>query len=492
MYKINRRQFIQSLAAGTAFASLSGRSEAVHSDMKEELMKSSKPNIVLINCDDLGYGDLGCYGSTVNRTPTLDRMAQEGVKFTDFYMASPVCSPSRGAMMTGCYPRRIGFGTFDGQWVLFPGQGVGLNPEEITIARVLKDQGYATMHVGKWHCGDQPEFLPTRHGFDHYYGIPYSNDMGRQEGRKANYPPLPLLWDEEVIQGQPDQSALTERYVEKSVRFIRDNRENPFFLYFAHMYVHLPIYPPEYFLKRSNNGAYGGAVECVDWSVSVILHELKQLGLEENTLVIFTSDNGARGDRGGSNGPLRGRKGTTWEGGQRVPCIMQWKGKIPPGLVCNQITTSMDFMPTFSKIAGTDAPSDRIIDGKDFRPLMFGEKDAASPRDTFFYYFKNNIDAVRSGRWKLHIRKGDKEIRELYDLTADIGETNNLYDQHPEVVKELEEKIRQCREDIGDEAAGMEGANCRPIGRVNNPDTLTHYDPNHPYIMAMYDLPDAG
>ena len=455
-------------------------------------MSKSRPNIILINCDDLGYGDLGCYGSTVNRTPALDRMAEEGVRFTDFYMASPVCSPSRGAMMTGCYPKRIGFATFEGRWVLFPGQGVGLSSEETTVAELLKEQGYATTIIGKWHCGDQPEFLPTRHGFDHYYGIPFSNDMGRQEGRRANYPPLPLLRDEEVMQEQPDQAALTERYVEEAVRFIRDNQDQPFFLYFAHMYVHLPIYPPERFLRESQNGRYGGAVECVDWSVSVILHELQRLGLDENTLVVFTSDNGSRGDRGGSNSPLRGHKGTTWEGGQRVPCIMRWPGRIPEGMTCSEITASMDFLPTFAKLADTSAPSDRIIDGQDIRPLMFGESNAASPHDAFFYYFKENIDAVRSGKWKLHVRKGDQKIDELYDLEADIGETTNLYDQRPDVVQELKIKIQVCRADLGDEAAGMDGMNCRPIGKVDNPDTLTHYDPNHPYIMAMYDLSDAG
>lgn len=394
--------------------------------------------------------------------------------------------------MTGCYPKRIGFGSFEGRWVLFPGQGVGLNSEETTVAKLLKEQGYATMLVGKWHCGDQPEFLPTRHGFDHYYGIPYSNDMGRQVERRVSYPPLPLLCDEEVLQEQPDQSALTERYVEQAVRFIRDNHEQPFFLYFAHMHVHLPHYPPDRFLKQSNNGRYGGGVECIDWSVAVILNEIQQLGLDENTLVVFTSDNGSRGDRGGSNSPLRGHKGTTWEGGQRVPCIMRWPGRIPEGVTCSEITTSMDFLPSFSRIAGTDAPSDCIIDGKDIRPLMFGEKNAASPHDAFFYYLGDNIDAVRSGKWKLHIRKRDQETNELYDLEADIAETINLYDQHPEIVQELSAKIQACRKDIGDAAVEMEGANCRPIGRVENPDTLTHYNPDHPYIIALYDLPDAG
>jgi len=264
----------------------------------------TKPNILLINCDDLGYGDLGCYGSTVNKTPTIDKMASEGVRFTDFYMASPVCSPSRGAMMTGCYPPRIDFGTFDGLRVLFPGQGIGLSTDETTIAGALKDVGYATKIVGKWHCGDQPEFLPTRHGFDSYYGLPYSNDMGRQvpdltlddhsllETRQSR-PPLPLLRDEEVIQEQPDQRGLTERYVEESVRFLRENSENPFFLYLAHMHVHLPLYAAERFVNESENGDYGACVAGIDWATEVLLAELNRLGIDENTLIIFTSDNGS-------------------------------------------------------------------------------------------------------------------------------------------------------------------------------------------------------
>lgn len=453
--------------------------------------KPDKPNIILINCDDLGYGDLGCYGSKVHQTPVLDRMAAEGIRFTDFYMASPVCSPSRGAMMTGCYPRRIGFGTFEGKWVLFPGQGVGLSQDEITVAQLLKERGYATMIVGKWHCGDQAEFLPTRHGFDAYYGIPYSNDMGRQVGRE-HYPPLPLLGDEEVIQEQPDQTGLTERYVEQAVRFVRENREQPFFLYLAHMYVHLPIYVPEQFKRESQNGAYGGAVACIDWAAGVLLAELKKLGLDNNTLVIFTSDNGSRGDNPGSNGPLRGKKGTTWEGGQRVPCIMRWLGTIPAGTVCSELTTSMDFYATFANLAGAQTPSDRIIDSKDITHLMKAVPGARSPREAFFYYFKDQLDAVRMGRWKLHVRKLDSEVQELYDLENDIGESQNVYSANPEIVNRMMKLIEDSREDLGDEAAGMNGANCRPVGKIDNPDTLTHYDRSHPYIIAMYDINDAG
>jgi arylsulfatase A len=455
-------------------------------------MTNTKPNIILINCDDLGYGDLGCYGSEVNKTPALDQMAAEGMRFTDFYQASAVCSPSRGAMLTGCYPRRIGFGSFEGSWVLFPGHAVGLNQSEKTVASLLKDQGYATMIVGKWHCGDQPEFLPTKHGFDHYYGIPYSNDMGRQTGR-GHYPPLPLMDDDEVIQEQPDQASITERYVERSVRFIRENKDQPFFLYLAHMYVHLPLYAPERFLKQSENGSYGAAVECIDWAANVLLDEIKELGLDENTLIVFTSDNGSRGrDEGGSNAPLNGGKGSTWEGGQRLPCIMRWPGKINAGTECNEMALSMDFLPTFAELAGSDVPNDRIIDGNSIVPLMSGEEGATTQHEAFFYYFKDDIQAVRSGSWKLHIRRRDDEVAELYNLSADIGESENVYDQHPNVVDDLLSKIQACREDIGDGAADMEGANCRPVGRVENPDTLTHYDPDHPYIIAMYDLNEAG
>ncbi len=450
------------------------------------------PNIILINCDDLGYGDLGVYGSENNSTPAIDRMAAEGLRFTDFYMASPVCSPSRGAMMTGCYPPRIGFGSFDnGAWVLFPGFQTGLNTDEITVAKILKGRGYATKIVGKWHCGDQREFLPTEHGFDSYYGIPYSNDMGRQAG-KTNNPPLPLLRDGEVIQEQPDQAALTERYVEECVRFMRSNTERPFFLYLAHMYVHLPYYAPERFLKQSKNGRYGACVEAVDWSVSVILEELKRLGMDEETLVVFTSDNGSRGDRGGSNIPLRGSKGTTWEGGMRVPCIMRWPGTIKPGSVCGEIATSMDFLPTFATLSGAETPSDRIIDGRNITRLLLGEAGVESPYTEFFYYMKNELEAVRSGKWKLHVSRKGEKVCELYDLKSDISEENNLADENPEIVSKLKRKLELCREDIGDDARGMPGKNRREPGRVSDPVPLTEYDPGHPYIMAEYDLPERG
>ena len=482
----------------------------------------SRPNIILINCDDLGYGDLGVYGSKINKTPAIDKMAEEGMRFTDFYVASPVCSPSRGALLTGCYPPRIDFGDFDGGWVLMPGDAVGLNPEETTIAGALKEVGYTTKIIGKWHCGDQPEFLPPRHGFDSYFGLPYSNDMGRQiddpgttdpvriERLRAR-PPLPLLRDDEVVQEQPDLRALTERYAEEAVRFIRDNKEGPFFLYFAHMYVHLPLYAPEPMVNASENGDYGACVAGVDWVTEVLMDELKRQGLDEDTLVIFTSDNGSRmQDQGGSNGVLRGRKGETWEGGMRVPCIMRWPSKIPAGVVRDEITSSIDFFPTLARIAGAKVPQDRIIDGTDISSLMFTSEDVTPPRDTFFYYMGNRLEAVRKGRWKLHVSRelrpdqrtgvvtqaqidaNANTIPGLYDLASDIGETTNVIDSRPDVVAELSALAEACRVDIGDEATGVVGANVRPKGRVDNPDTLTHYDPEHPYIYAEYDKSERG
>ncbi len=455
---------------------------------------SDKPNIILINCDDLGYGDLGCYGSKVNKTPYLDRMAEEGVRFTDYHVMSPVCSASRSALLTGCYPQRIGM-----PGVLFPGAEKGLHPDEITIGRMLKGQGYRTKIVGKWHVGDQPEFLPTKHGFDEYYGIPYSNDMGRQQGRKDAVP-LPLIKDDEVIQQQPDQRGLTERYAEQCVRFLRENAEGPFFLYLAHMYVHVPLFVPQRFMEQSGNGGYGGAVECIDWVAGVIFNELKALGLDKDTMVIFTSDNGSRAqDEGGSNAPCRGTKGTTWEGGQRVPCIVRWPGKVPAGRVCDELITSMDYMPTFARLAGTTEPQDRTIDGKDISPLLFGEDGARSPHEAFYYYAGERLQAVRRGKWKLHLARGRKvepkdyqPLEELYDLDADIGESINCFAENPEVVAELMALAEKAREDLGDALLEIEGKGCRPIGIVENPVPLCVYDENHPYIVAEYDNADMS
>jgi len=449
-----------------------------------------KPNIILINCDDLGYGDLGCYGSEVNRTPHIDRLAEEGMRFTDFYMASAVCSPSRCGMLTGCYPPRIGCGDFDGEPVLFPGHATGLNPEEDTIADCLKQSGYATKLVGKWHCGDQPEFLPTRHGFDSYYGLPYSNDMGLQKVRPNAKVPLPLLRDESVIQQQPDQAGLTERYVEESVHFIRENRDGPFFLYFAHMHVHLPLLVAKRFMDESQNGAYGAAVECIDWALGVLMHELKDLGIDENTLIVFTSDNGSRArDEGGSNGPLRGRKAQLWEGGIRLPCIVRWPGQIPAGEMRETIFRSIDFLPTFCALAEAPLP-EKTIDGKDCSPVLQGRSDSTGI-DTFYYYWRHELLAVRKGDWKLWVRRGNWEglepVQELYNLRDDVGETVNRYADEPEVVARLQLLLDECREELGDSSRNITGKGVRPIGRVENPSTLCQYDPKHPYMVAEYD-----
>lgn len=464
-------------------------------------MKENKPNIILINCDDLGYGDLGAYGSKINKTPAIDRLASEGVKFTSFYMASSVCSPSRGAMLTGCYPKRTGFDKFEKNenQVLFPGDSVGLNPEEVTIANILKDVGYKTKIVGKWHCGDQPEFLPTNFGFESYYGLPYSNDMGRSyigdEDKKwidlfSTYPPLPLMDGDEVIEEQPDQATLTERYVEQSIRFIRENRDKPFFLYLAHMHVHLPHNTPRRFMDQSDNGPYGAAVECIDWSTDVIMHELNELEISENTIIIFTSDNGSNTRFNGSNSPLKGGKHTCWEGGFRVPCIMKWPGKLSPGNVYDGITTSMDFMPTLINIADSKIPHDRIIDGKNIGSLLSESSKEISKR-VFFYYELGGLCAIRRGKWK-YFPESPNYGEALYDLDEDISESKNLLKEHPEKIPELKDLLESCRQDIGDDLTGVRGRNCRPIGKVNNPRTLTTYDCAHPYMIAMYDLSDRN
>jgi len=468
------------------------------------------PNVVLMNCDDLGYGDLGCYGSSLHRTPALDRMADEGMRFTDFYMASPVCSPSRAALLTGCYPPRIGFGDFDGLPVLFPGHRLGLDPSEISIARMLHQAGYATKLVGKWHCGDQPEFLPTRHGFDSYYGLPYSNDMGIQALPPGSppvaellarfgirlplddMPPLPLLDDETVIEEQPDQASLTARYVEASVRFIREHRARPFFLYLAHLYVHVPIYVQEGFLRRSANGRYGAAVESIDWAADVILRELVRLGLDDSTIVVFTSDNGSRGVDGGSNGPLRGAKGSTWEGGMRVPCIVRWPGRVPAGSVGTSMASSLDLYPTLARLCGGVVPSEPTIDGQDITSLLTEGDAAGSPRDEFLFYRGNDLEAVRHGRWKLHVAKGGQATTQLYDLVDDPGESTDVSEQHPAIVSDLEARAESARVELGDARLGRIGAGVRSVGVVDAPVPLTTFDPDHPYYLAEYDLTDRG
>jgi arylsulfatase A len=458
---------------------------------------ASPPNVVLIYVDDLGYGDLGCYGSKVNDTPHIDRLAKEGMRFTDYYSASPVCTPSRAASLTGCYPGRIGFDAFGPKrtaWVLFPGYAEGLHPDERTLPELPREKGYATCHVGKWHLGDQPEHLPTRHGFDSYYGIPYSNDMCVTDKRKGQ-PPMPLMRDEEVIQQQPTQAALIERYTEEAVTFIRANRSKPFFLYLAHLHVHLPHYVMEPFISKSRNGRYGAALAAVDWSTGVVMAELRKLGIGDNTIIIFSSDNGSRArNEGGSNGPLRGHKGQTWEGGMRVPCLVKWPARIPAGKTSGALTAAMDFHPTLAALAGHDVSMLPKHDGLNLLPVWQG---GDSSREFFHYFFRNELHAVRSGKWKLrHVIRDnntvDRERLELYDLSADPGESRDVANQHPDAVRRLTEAMREMREQLGDPNFGMKGSARRQPAVSPHPKPLTTIGSDYPVIEPEYQLNEGG
>ncbi|MCH2102667.1 MAG: sulfatase [Planctomycetes bacterium] len=433
-----------------------------------------KPNFILVYIDDMGYGDLGCFGSEVNRTPHLDALAAEGMRLTDFYVASSVCTPSRAALMTGNYPQRVGLHLDERELcVLFPGGKKGIHPDELTLAESLKEAGYATACVGKWHLGDQLEFLPTRHGFDEYYGIPYSNDMVARTG--PGRPPLPLMRDEVVIEAPAVQDTLTKRFTEESLRFIREHADEPFFLYIPHAMVHVPLHASDEFRDQSQNGRYGDAVEELDASMGAIVAALREEGIAEDTVIVFTSDNGARGDNGGSNGSLRGRKGQTWDGGQRVPCIAWWPREIPAGSICDELTVAFDLFPTFAKLAGARAPE---MDGRDISALLRGEAGATSPHEAFYFYQMNQLQAVRSGRWKLHLSLADKRRNwgksegpaplQLFDLGVEVSEETDVSEAHPEVVARLTALAEEARATLGDiDRAGSEQ---REAGWVDEPD----------------------
>jgi len=443
------------------------------------------PNVVIIFCDDMGYADIAPFGAKV-ATPNLSRLAREGMRFTDFYVGQAVCSASRAALLTGCYPNRVGiFGA------LSPRARVGLNSNEVTIAEVLKSRGYATAIFGKWHLGDAPEFLPTRHGFDEYFGLPYSNDMWPHHPvNPTNYPPLPLYENEKVVQLMPDQTQLTTWYTERAVSFIERQKDRPFFLYLAHNMPHVPIFVSKKFEGKSGRGLYADVIMEIDWSVGEVLRALKRHGLDENTLVVFTSDNGPwllYGDHAGSAGPLREGKGTTFDGGMREPTIMRWLGRIPAGSVCRELASTMDLLPTIAKLAGTNAPRDRIIDGHDIWPLMSSQPGAKTPHDRFYFYWDRGLEAVRAGQWKLHLAhdyrklsvpgRGSKPGKyangkmpgALYDLESDIGETNDVSAQFPDVVARLRAIAEAAREDLGDSLTKATGRNLRPPGRVQQP-----------------------
>lgn len=428
---------------------------------------AEKPNFILIFADDLGYGDLGVYGSSKIRTPHLDRMATEGLRFTDFYATAPFCSPSRASLLTGRYPVRAGV-----PYVLFPTETTGLPQEETTLGELLRDEGYATAAIGKWHLGWPEPFRAHRHGFDLFYGLPYSNDMGKwtpEESLRAQHAfwELPLLENDKILEAPVEQTTLTHRYTEKAIDFITANRDRPFFLYFPHTFPHKPFYASERFEGRSPHGLYADTVEEVDWSVGQILASLRDLGIAERTMVVFTSDNGpARGGRtdarygsGGSAGPLRGGKGSTFEGGMRVPGIFRWPGRIQPGTVTGRPASVLDVFPTLAELAGASTPSDRVLDGHSIVGLLDGTAGSLDDRP-FFYYFGVQLQAVRSGRWKLFLRQTElppyssslwymhnPELFErhhklapepvLYDLEMDIGETTDVSDEQPEVVVRL-------------------------------------------------------
>ena len=456
---------------------------------------ADKPNFVLILTDDQGYEDVGVYGSPNIKTPNLDRMAREGIRFTNFY-AQTFCGPSRAALMTGCYPPRVSL-AFNHT----PKAKTGIHPDEVTVAEILKDQGYATAIVGKWHLGDHPRFLPTNHGFDSFFGLPYSNDMwpynvrtppyenehprlvaARKRAKMTGYwrqgsylekpfPDLPLMRNEEVTEFNPDQRKLTSRYTQEALKFIAENKKRPFFLYLAHAMPHVPLFVAEEYEGNSDRGLYGDAIEEVDGSVGQILQKLKELDLDEKTLVVFTSDNGPWlpwGVDAGSAGPLRLGKGTVYEGGMRVPAIMRWPKRIPAGVVSSEIAASIDLLPTFAKLAGGAVPSDRIIDGRDIWGLISGAPGAKSPHQAFYYYGGGanrspiNLRAIRRGRWKLHfIRDGDSlKGSELYDLEADVGESRNRIADHSGIVGALWEMAQSFNRELR--------GNVRPIGRLDD------------------------
>ncbi|MQY79560.1 MAG: sulfatase-like hydrolase/transferase [Bacteroidetes bacterium] len=489
MKKIVRSKFFSLIGFGMAVATLTlsctGKAE-----------KERSPNFIIIFTDDQGYGDLGCYGSPDIHTPNIDRMAAEGIRLTSFY-AAPFCAASRAQLMTGCYPARVGHAR--NPW---PSSSFGLNPDEITLAELLKEQGYATMCIGKWHLGDAPEFLPTRQGFDGYFGIPFSNDMWRYhprmepqedegslmraireraaytgfEGQGTYFLPgrgfpndLPLMRNEEVIEMNPDQRMLTTRYTEAALKFIEEKKDQPFFLYLAHNMPHVPLFVSRKYDGKSFRGLYGDVMMEIDWSVEKILDRLEELGIDEQTMVIFTSDNGPwlkYGIDGGSAGPLRDGKGSVYEGGVRVPAIFRWPGKISPNRRTGAVAGNLDLLPTLAHLANAPLPADRIIDGCDLWPLLAGDT-IKSPRQYFHYMAGSregrvNYLGIRDDRWKLLVNINDsgKVIsRELYDLGLDVSERFNRLDQHPEIAIRLNTAAQQFYNEIT--------SNLRPAGHRN-------------------------
>lgn len=461
------------------------------------------PNVIIFFTDDQGYGDVGCFGSPL-KTPNFDRMATEGMKFTSFYVSQAVCTASRAALMTGSYCNRVGlFGALNHT------SKIGINADEELMPEFLKKRGYATACYGKWHLGIQPQFVATRHGFDEFFGLPYPNDNSKYHPTIRDIPPLPLIEGEKNVALDPDQSQFTQQFTARSIQFIEKNRDKPFFLFLAHVMPHVPIFASERFKGKTGQGTYADVISELDWSMGEIFATLKRLGLDDNTLVIFTSDNGpflSYGNHAGSAGKFRGGKLTTFEGGMRMPCIMRWPGKIPAGKTSDEVITAMDLYPTLAKLSGAPLPKYKI-DGKDIWPLLSGQRGAKSPHEAFYYYGGEELQAVRSGKWKLHFphaylevaaepgrdgkpsnfgkikpqdqtqsglegvasRHGYKVMNlplSLYDLENDPGETKDVSAQHPAEVKRLEALAEKMRADLGDTLTGKKATGARPPGKA--------------------------
>ncbi|HRG13701.1 MAG TPA: sulfatase [Macellibacteroides fermentans] len=443
-----------------------------------------QPNIIVILMDDMGYGDIGTQGAIGYETPNLDKMGNEGMRFTRFYSVQAVSGASRAGLLTGCYPNRIGFSGAPG-----PDAVTGINENESTMAEVLKQKGYACAAYGKWHLGHHTKFLPTHNGFDEYYGIPYSNDMWPHHPT-GTYPDLPLYEGDKVIAYNPDQSQFTTNFTERAIQFIDKNKKRPFFIYLAHPMPHVPLFVSDKFKGKSKQGLYGDVIMEIDWSVGQILQKLRKEGLDENTLVVVTSDNGPwinYGNHAGSTGGLREGKGTSFEGGQRVPCLMQWKGTIPAGSVCNKLAVNIDLLPTFAHISGAAMPSHKT-DGVNLFSLLQGDT-KSTPRTSFLYYYRrNSLEAVSDGEFKLIFphptrtyegfapgndgmpgRVDENKMLEekiLIDLRRDPGERYNVLSQYPEAAGRLEQMANEAREDLGDDLQKKEGKNRRAIGTL--------------------------
>lgn len=449
----------------------------------------SQVNFIIIYLDDMGYGDLSSTGAIDYNTPNIDKMAGQGLLFTRYYSPQAVCTASRAGLLTGCYPNRIGLAG-----ALGPTSREGISEEEETIAEVLKKKGYATAIFGKWHLGVQEKFLPTNHGFDEFYGIPYSNDMWpHHPGGKHLFPDLPLFENDSIVipaVTPANQKNFTVQFTERTVNFIRKNKTKPFFVYLAHPMPHVPLFVSDRFEGKSQQGLYGDVMMEIDWSVGQIVQALEEMDLDENTLLVFTSDNGPwinYGNHAGNTGGLREGKGTSFEGGQRVPCLMQWKGTIPPGTVSNKLVAGMDILPTVAEIAGAPLPV-RKIDGVSLLPILRGEENA-EPRKSFWYYYRrNNLEAVQDGHWKLvlphpgrtykgfepgqdglpgKVNENHPHEAGLYDLRRDPGEDYNLINHYPEIVERLQIIVREARSELGDNLTGEKGTFRREPGRID-------------------------